>query len=334
MSTGRQVELPLISKSPFANYDIVVYLGGGLFALMICWRYIIEPFSIFDFSQFTDDPEAVGWFVQATFILLLGFIAYVVGHLVAYLSSYFIEGFLTKTLGKFSETVKISTCHPNNLNKRLRAQIRRNVRSNFGWHKINIPLTSISAPIGMQNFLVWIFHAPMQLWYRFVYWRGYFRFADTRLPTRMFDHLDIKMTFYFGNVNTKYRRQWFRWVEYYTNYNAPVARASMYNYLTISGLMRSLSFSFLCALWFEIIHLAVFVFRSCAFPTDEALITHGDHGLIGFLAYTFVIVVAYICTVTSYFKFFRRYVEEAVMGFLLEVPKDPYSPHRREASKV
>jgi hypothetical protein len=116
-------------------------------------------------------------------------------------------------------------------------------------------------PVRKRNFLIWLFHGPVQGWYYVVRAKGYFAFADTRLPTRMFDHLDRKLAYFFGDVNTKYNRQWFRWVEYYTNYNAPVARSSMYNYLVISGLMRSLSFLLLGAIWLEIIHAIIALYR-------------------------------------------------------------------------
>jgi hypothetical protein len=58
------------------------------------------------------------------------------------------------------------------------------------------------------------------------------------------------------------------------------------------------------------------------------LVTHGTGGITGVVAYFGVLFCAYVCALTRYFKFYRRYVEEAVMGFLLEVPRDPYASAR------
>lgn len=126
------------------------------------------------------------------------------------------------------------------------------------------------------------------------------------------DHLQKKLKSTFPELGDKEDRQWFRWVEYYTNYNHPVSAASMYNYLVIFGFMRSLAYLFLIAIWLEIAHLAWWLY------SGTALISHGPGGAIGWLLYFFVLYVAYITTVTSYCKVIRRYVEEAVMGFLLE----------------
>ncbi|MBX7460363.1 hypothetical protein, partial [Qipengyuania huizhouensis] len=35
-----------IGRPPFANYDLVVYFGGGLFALPFLYRYFLHPFGV------------------------------------------------------------------------------------------------------------------------------------------------------------------------------------------------------------------------------------------------------------------------------------------------
>ncbi len=86
----------------------------------------------------------------------------------------------------------------------------------------------------------------------------------------------------------------------------------MYNYLVIFGFMRSLAYIFLIFIWLEILHLIFSPYL------PGVTISHGPGGIIGITLYFLVLYVAYVTTVTSYCKFFRRYIEEAAMGYLLE----------------
>lgn len=119
MVRGREIELPFVSKAPFANYDLVVYLGGGLFAILILWKYVGWPFQIFDFSSFLSTDNR-SWVEDVVFLLLMGVCSYVLGHMISYQSSYFIEGFIEKSLGKFSKVVEITT-----VDRSLRGQISK-----------------------------------------------------------------------------------------------------------------------------------------------------------------------------------------------------------------
>jgi hypothetical protein len=283
-------------------------LGGGLFAVLIFWRYIARPFSIFDFSSLLSSG-ASSWVQDVIYLVLLAVCSYVLGHLVSYQSSYFIEGFVERTLGKFSKIVEVNTAHDSKRVHSLKKEIRRNIRARLLlW--IRVPLAGWRIPI--PRIFPTIVHVPMLPWYGFVYFYGFFDFADTRLPARMLNHAKLLMKSEFGDLEFDETKQWFRWVEYYTSYNRPVAASSMYNYLTISGLMRSLSYLFLISIWLEIAYLIA----KCATGFDP--VSHGPGSWLGWGLYFFVLYTAYITTATSYCKFFRRYVEEAVMGYLLE----------------
>jgi hypothetical protein len=229
--------------------------------------------------------------------------------LVSYQSSYFIEGFVERTLGKFSRLIELTTVEKPDRSRTIKREIWENVKTNLfvypavPWLKWKIPV---------PRFFPTIVHLPVMPWYAIVLLANLFDFADTRLPSRMMDFLKQEVKECFPEFGTDSNRQWFRWVEYYTSYNRPVAASSMYNYLVIFGFMRSLAYLFLIAIWLEIGHLAWRIY------SGHALVSHGPGGPLGWVLYFLVLYVAYVTTVTSYCKFFRRYVEEAVMGFLLE----------------
>jgi hypothetical protein len=163
--------------------------------------------------------------------------------------------------------------------------------------------------------ILFLAHAPVLPWYLFVASLGLFNFVDTRLPARMLEKMKEKIETDFSSLGYQPGGQWFRWVEYFTAYNRSVAASSMYNYLVIFGFMRSLSYIFLICIWLEIFHVAF-----DGYLPGEA-VSHGPGGVLGVSLYFLVLYVAYVTTVTSYCKFFRRYIEEAAMGFLLESPR-------------
>lgn len=130
MTAKREIEIPFFSKAPFANYDLVVYLGGGLFCVLILWRYVGKPFGIFDFSDIVS-INAQLWVNDVIYLLLLGVCSYIIGHLISYQSSFFIEGFVERTLGKFSEVIEATTVPLASRGSTLRTAIRKNIASNF-----------------------------------------------------------------------------------------------------------------------------------------------------------------------------------------------------------
>jgi len=312
VARGRDVEVPFFSKAPFANYDLIVYLGGGLFSLLIFWRYIAHPFGIFDFSDIVSTGGGQSWVVDVIYLVLLGVCSYVLGHLISYQSSYFIEGFVERTLGRFSRIIEITTVRTEDRAKSVKRSIAHNLRRYLIARRVKIPFTKFKIIVPKPYILTFL-HLPFWLWYSIIVRLDLFDFADTRLPSRMISHLKDVMRERFAESGYEDGKQWFRWVEYYTSYNKPVAASSMYNYLVISGLMRSLSYLFLIAVWLEVAHLVLRVFYF-----DAGVLSHGPGGILGWSLYLLVLFVGYITSLTSYCKFFRRYVEEAVMGFLLE----------------
>src|SRR5688500_407273 len=88
------------TRPPFANYDIVVYFGCGLFVLPFARHYVLEPFGLrFPKFDIQLDVPFAGEFVSA---LTLLFTVYIGGHIIAYVSSQLIERSSDTFLGKTS----------------------------------------------------------------------------------------------------------------------------------------------------------------------------------------------------------------------------------------
>lgn len=305
---GREVEVPLFSKAPFANYDLVVYLGAGLFGAILFYHYIIVPFALVDTDVLLPSAEAT-WPFQALFLISAGVLSYVSGHLVAYLSSHYIEGFLNKAVGSFSNVVRMSTEERTCFEESLREEIDNNRKGEAKFK---------------GNWFLYILHLFFLPWYWAVKKWGLFSALDTRIPKRMIEALDQKLGVLFGNVSTSDARQWFRWVEYYSFYNAPTASASMYNYLIISGFMRSVSLILLLVFWAMVLNFVNFVLVEYCnmIPIFEyqTPALHSGQSFLGWIVSISLVGLGYVCALTTYVKFYRRYVEEAILGFLLEVP--------------
>jgi hypothetical protein len=75
-------------KPPFANYDIVVYLGCGLFSLPFALHYGAQVFVETPSFVFEVRPEFVSTLITTLTML---FAVYIVGQILAYLASEFIE---------------------------------------------------------------------------------------------------------------------------------------------------------------------------------------------------------------------------------------------------
>lgn len=94
-------------KPPFANYDVVVYFGGGLFALPLINHYFVEPLQ-YRFPRFEFD---IGYpFANdAVSLLSLLFAVYLLGHIISYCSSLIIERALDVFNGKVSSSILLSS---------------------------------------------------------------------------------------------------------------------------------------------------------------------------------------------------------------------------------
>ena len=95
-----------LGRPPFANYDLVVYFGGGLFALPFIYRYLLHPFGVPLPSFVLTESNRVTLEIIRGLALLMA--VYVIGHLIAYLSSQLVEKTVDRFLGKMSAAIIVS----------------------------------------------------------------------------------------------------------------------------------------------------------------------------------------------------------------------------------
>ncbi len=287
-----------LGRPPFANYDLVVYFGGGLFALPFLYRYFIHPLGIPMPSFLLDAaPQVTLEIVRALAILMA---VYVLGHLIAYLASQLIEKAVDRFLGKMSTAIIISM-------KSSRAERDEELRKMFFARAKRIKKENAVFP----SFVRAAFHLPCAFHYAIVYWAGLFGYLDTRIPPKAFELVKSKYEkFVVPDDTIRTDTKWYKSLEYYVINNVPDAVPRMYNYLVMAGLFRSLSFIFLTSSWFVLIYILVYQ-KWGTWPLGLTERGTGEGaGLFEWLSLTSLSVFSLV----SYLKFQRRYTEEAIMA--------------------
>ena len=161
-------DLKDLVRPPFANYDIVVYFGGGLFFLPFFQRYVVEPDKIrlpaFDLNIGTKISS------EAVSILSLMFSVYIIGHILSFLSSHVVEKTIDRYLGKVSSAIIISSMtRDDNRNDAFRSM----AFARFSKIKSDraVIVTSIRT----------LMHVPIMIHYFFMFILGVFGYYNTRI---------------------------------------------------------------------------------------------------------------------------------------------------------
>ena len=290
--------LKALGKPPFANYDIVVYFGGGLFALPFIYRYLIHPLGIpLSPIVMAENHQVTLEIIRALSLLMA---VYVVGHLIAFLSSQLIEKAIDRYLGKVSTAIIVST---KSSNEERDQKLRDIFVARCGKiKKDNALLSSIVRAI---------FHFPNYLHYLFIWKTGIFGYLDSRVPPSAFSLAKekYKLKVIEGEEVSEHTK-WYKSLEYYIINNIPSAVPRMYNYLVMAGLFRSLGYIFLMSAWMVIFYLIGFL----SFGTwPLGLTDHGTGDLSGLIE-LISLSTASVFSIMMYLKFQRRYAEEAILA--------------------
>lgn len=163
------VELKDITRAPFANYDLVVYFGGGLFSIPFINRFGVGPLKLnwpkFEIEGYSNISSEV---VSGLSLL---FTIYILGHLLAYLGSQFIEKTFDRLLGKISTVILIaSLATPRGRNEAIRALI---------YHRLK---TIRSDRAGFPTLVRCFVHLPAFPAYFVIFLSGIFGYYNTRVP--------------------------------------------------------------------------------------------------------------------------------------------------------
>lgn len=291
-----------LSRPPFANYDIVVYFGGGLFLIPFVYRYLIEPLGLALPS--IKVPMGGDFLTEAVATLTTLFAIYVVGHILAYLASQFMEKVADRVFGKVSSAIFVScNATASTRNELIRALVFDR-------------LSKIKAENALIPTIVrFLFHLPALPLYLIIFGFGFFGYYDTRIPKSTLDFASRKLNAIpeVGepiSIETK----WYKPLEYYVINRCQDAVPRMYNYLVISGLFRTLSMVFMLSLWAQLYFMLHFYFHG-DWLLKPAM---GAKGILSPLLEYGLMLIAFTFSLSSFLKFQRRYAEEAIFAFAFE----------------
>jgi hypothetical protein len=288
-------------RSPFANYDIVVYFGCGLFSLPLIHHYIVEPAGL-RFPRF-QLQIGIQFADAAVSTLSLLFAVYILGHMIAYAGSVTIEKTIDLSFGKISSAIIISS---------IVAQDRQE-ETVQGWmaRRVQEAFAPGQRTASALRYLFLIPAIPVLFLMFVLHWFSYFR---TRVPPRVFAQVR-KEALRRGYGRVGLHTKWYKAVEHDVINNNPVATARMYNYLVIYGLFRSLAFLFIMCGWAELYYL-LHGSVDGDWLVKPIMSERAGGAVLSLLALSLYNVIFSFCLV-SYIKFSRRYVEEALFAFVI-----------------
>ena len=298
-------------RPPFANYDVVVYFGCGLFVVPFVNRYLVVPLGLhWPTFRILGADVVTGEIISGLSLLVF---VYVIGHVIAYLASQIIEKTIDRFLGKVSTAVTFLTVgRPGIRNSKIRSHI---------WHRIQ---TIRNDRAIVASFSRAIFHIPAIFAYILIGAFGIFGYFNSRMSLHTVAALKDRIReLGIPQLTLSPNKPWFKPVEYFVINRVPSAIPRMYNYLVIGGLFRSLSFIFLMSMWAVAIH-AIFAHFKGQWRIPPL------SGMAGGSAYFwefFSLQALYVFSLFSYIKFQRRYAEEALFAFL-------FSPQEGQPAEI
>ena len=297
----------LAPKPPFANYDLVVYFGGGLFALPVIHHFYFRPLQLtLQPPLITAGSPTIDAVLTVLFFL---FFAYIIGHGLAYASGQIIQKGADGVFGKTSGVI-IWESLTNDAERRKRTQELILHHLSHSFEKYNWLASAARA----------LFHLPILPFYFVIFKAGVFGFYGSRVPEEVIGLIRRRLALIgLPEIPVAHRGYWFKPLEHYVMNNFPVATARMYNYLVISGLFRSMALIFLLCIWLQgyyDIHWLLDNHIRLA-----PILGEGSRAMPLWQLYL-VLVCSYFICLFSFLKFQRRYVEEAMFAFALTRDND------------
>jgi hypothetical protein len=132
-----------------------------------------------------------------------------------------------------------------------------------------------------------------------------------RMPQSMIDMLEQRFEVLSGRkIDFDKSREWFRFIAAYVVNNNPVAFLRMYNYLTMYGMLRNMTFVFVLGFW---VYLVLYLSSIDVIWCPQGLQLLSRPWQLGASVLNAVFGAATFC---AYIKFYRRYSEEGIHAFV------------------
>jgi len=305
-----------VKRLPFGNYDLTVYFGMGILALPLCYNIFVAPFGLY-FPKFPI-PFKSEFTNSAVSVIAVLFSGYALGHIIAFLASYFIEKFLHRNYG-YPSDLYIEQCDSGEL------RILRPIRV--------FPVFS-----SLPSIVINAFHLPLLPIYLVVHNFTKLGYYSPKLPLEFRGAVDVRLKLLRLNISVAQNTRWSKTVEHYVANNCPAGYARMYNYLVISGVMRSIAFLSILYCWFYVAHGIL----SAQFDTNGYLVAMHFRGIENYFYFAVgYILVSSFATLSmmTFAKFNRRFFEEGLQSFLLfgtemDAPKATPLRKKREPAET
>lgn len=277
-------------KNPLTVYDIVGYIIPGI---VFSFTIVLLTSKFFDFEH---SLEKI-WLWKGTFVgdliffIIFGTIFYLFGMIISFISSITVEKIFIFYVGYPSHLLTSDAQFKGNLGQRLIGKnLKKSVKSELFW------ISSLAMlPISLTLITLWL-TGLVSILVKPLY-TGFRRLLCAKFEIRCTMRLDID--------RLSDTPDWFRFVDYYVRINVPECYSRMYNYVVIYGLLRSVCFISTICFWYGVYNL----FSIWIFPTLS---------LLSLSASVYLTALSFIGTVLfflAFFKFYRRYTEEAIIGF-------------------
>ena len=299
-----------MNKNPFSIYDFMGYLFPGMMCYIIiayCFRMGLDMGAITNMDNLRNLVKGSQMVFNLEKSVVIIVIAYILGHIMSYLSSVTIELFAKKTFGYPSEYL-LKRGRGKNWWEMLKAFFASEAHStNHGWAWIKTVLRFVMKvfialllfPITFSTFTFayifdingWIVR-PLD-----DYLKNTLKVKEFRLANRLgINHPDV-------NQECDYHRI----VMHYVYLNIHNSQRKTDNYVALYGFLRSISFVF-CMFFFAIGAYAL---------TTINFYKPFDMDLLATLSLFFIL--SYICFL-GFVKFYRRFTLENYMALLTAMP--------------
>ena len=316
-----------MDKNPFSIYDFMGYLFPGiitLFFIQLIWdgneNSIFNILNIENFEGITNNIEK-SINLETTVICVV--IAYVIGHIIAYLSSVTVEYFANKTFGYPSEYLMDSTkqswwqlflryyfnvskeeFHEGESKKQM---ILRLMKKKIIWRYVigrllwRFTIGLILFPLSFMTFTLGFF-------------LGINRFITRPLDKYLIAGIKEKFLFLTSkigiqNLKEKIRCDYHRVVMHYVYYNLPVCQNKTDNYISLYGFLRSICF--ILNGMFIFINIKILPTLDINDSLDEKKVW----------TWSILFTLSYI-SFLAFVKFYRRFTLENYMIMLTERVSD------------